>query len=60
MYAVLVEFWYPSKTGYSTKRSGFIVLLLLFLCSALRLKHYIVKSRSRGTLDCTSECTEAQ
>lgn len=57
---LLMEFWYHSKAGYSTKRSEFVVLLLLFLGSALRLKHYIVKSRSRGTLDCTSKCIEAR
>ena len=59
VYTVLMEFWCPSKMGYSTKASDFVVLLLLFLCSALRLKHYNVKPRSRGTLDCTRECTEA-
>lgn len=39
-----MEFWYPSKMGYSTKGWDFVVLLLLFLCSPL---------------GCSSEGTEA-
>lgn len=45
---------------YSTKGSGFVVLLLLFLCSALRLKRYDVKPRSGGALDCAGECSAAR
>ena len=37
VYTVLMEFWYPSKMGYSTTGSDFVLLLHLFLCGALRL-----------------------
>lgn len=37
MCTALMEFWRPSKTGDSTKAADLVILLLLFLSSALGL-----------------------